>query len=93
MILDARPMAKPSRVMAQAVRDMDTAMARVRNDLPYTGPERRKWRAMRKPEPAPEVMTWRDYVAMTLCYALAALLFVMLVDPTGFYLYVMGVLS
>lgn len=89
---DFRPMPKPSPHLQQALADLDAMLARTAaaND-PYTGPERRKWRAMRKAEP--EAMTWRDYVAMTLCYALAALLFVMLVDPTGFYLYLTGAFS
>lgn len=52
MILDARPMARPSRVLQQVVSDLDVLIARTDaargvEPPPYTGPERRRWRAQR----------------------------------------------
>lgn len=53
MILDARPLARPSHVLQQAVSDLDALNARanaargVVPPAPYTGPERRRWRAQR----------------------------------------------
>ncbi len=52
MILDARPMARPSRVLQQVVSDLDALNARAQaargvEPPPYTGPERRRWRAQR----------------------------------------------
>ncbi len=51
---DFRPMPRPSRVLQQAVSDLDALIARtnaargVVPPAPYTGPERRRWRAQRQ---------------------------------------------
>ena len=111
MILDARPIAKPSRALQQAANDAADAQARVARMLAecpkrWDGHERRRYRPLRSPhavnqqlaetvrtpdrEPAEPPMTLRDVIAMSACYALVALLAWMVIDPTGFYLYLLG---
>lgn len=53
--IDPRPMPKPSPYLQQAVSDLDALIARAEaarmgTCSEYAGPERRKWRAVRKVE-------------------------------------------
>ena len=82
MILDTRPMPKVSQDLEQAVAELDALLTRsnaARGVKPYIGPERRKWRPLRKSPPKrwgalADVHTWGDALAFVVCGLVGVLL-------------------